>query len=85
MNGAEIVHQRQLLDQIIRVEDRERAVADQQVAALRRCTVHIPGHGEHRDPVLGGLDRGDQCPTGTRRLDDDHGRRQAGNDAIAGQ
>jgi hypothetical protein len=36
MNGAEIVHQRQLLDQIVGVEHRERSVADQQVAALRR-------------------------------------------------
>ena len=43
----------------------------------------MAGNGEDFAPLLGGEARGDEAARASRRLDDEHAQRQAGDDAVA--
>ena len=78
----EMMDQAEFFDQVARVEDWERTVTDQPIGAFRRLPIDVTRHREHGDAVLGRLDSGDQRPTGDPGLDDNHRRREAGNDPV---
>ena len=76
------MYQAELFDQIAGVEDRERTVADQPVRAFRSLSIDVTRHGEDGDAVLGCLECGDQRSARDPSLNNNHRRREPGNDPI---